>query len=176
MLQIQLTQPSPEPSAATTPTLADLSRNASVISTSSSSSSSSSFVMPIRPRPIRTFSSPRSRSPNAPATPRASRPPHYLSKELGLPDPPEDPRHSPPRAIQSRAQSNTRSRANSLNGKFGADDFNFGDILGEGSYSTVRDAPARFLVSTLRERGLNRSHRSCRPPIVSPKPSMRSSS
>lgn len=140
MLQIQLTQPSTEPSAATTPTLADLSRNASVISTSSSSSSSSSLVMPVRPRPIRTFSSPRSRSPHGPATPRATRPPQYLSKELGIPVADEDPRHSPPRAITSRAQSRTRSRTNSFNGKFGADDFNFGDILGEGSYSTVRNA------------------------------------
>jgi 3-phosphoinositide dependent protein kinase-1 len=141
MLQIQLTQPSPEPSAATTPTLADLSRNASVISTSSSSSSSSSLVMPVRPRPIRTFSSPRSRSPKPPATPRASRPPQYLSKELGISVADEDPRHSPPRAIQSRAQSKTRTRTDSFNGnKFGADDFNFGDILGEGSYSTVRNA------------------------------------
>ena len=138
MLQIQLTQPSPEQSTPTTPTLADLSRNASVISTSSSSSSSSSFVMPVRPRPIRTFSSPRSRSPHPPATPRASRPPQYLSKELGLPDPDEDPRHSPSRGVQSRAQS--RSRTNSVNGRFGADDFSFGDILGEGSYSTVRNA------------------------------------
>lgn len=138
MLQIQLTQPSPDQSTAATPTLADLSRNASVISTSSSSSSSSSLVMPVRPRPIRTFSSPRSLSPHAPATPRATRPPQYLSKELGIPDPDEDPRHSPTRPLQSRAQSKTRSRANSLNGKFGADDFNFGDILGEGSYSTVR--------------------------------------
>ena len=140
MLQIQLTRPSPEPSAATTPTLADLSRNASVISTSSSSSSSSSLVMPVRPRPIRTFSSPRSRSPLPPATPRASRPPQYLSKELGLPGSDEDPRHSPSRGAQSRAQSTTRSRTNSVNGRFGADDFNFGDILGEGSYSTVRKA------------------------------------
>ena len=146
MLQIQLTQPSPEPSAATTPTLADLSRNASVISTSSSSSSSS-FVMPVRPRPIRTFSSPRSRSPHAPATPRASRPPQYLSKELGIPDPDEDPRHSPSRGVQSRAPSRPRSRTNSVNGKFGADDFNFGDILGEGSYSTVCNS---FCAATLR--------------------------
>ena len=33
-----------------------------------------------------------------------------------------------------------RSRTDSVNGRFGADDFNFGDILGEGSYSTVRNA------------------------------------
>jgi len=139
MLQFQFTQPSPEQSAPATPTLADLSRNASVISTNSSSSSSSSLVMPVRPRPIRTFSSPRSRSPNAPVTPRASRPPQYLSKELGLPDPDEDPRHSPSRGPQSRAPSRPRSRTNSVNGRFGADDFNFGDIVGEGSYSTVRN-------------------------------------
>ena len=141
MLQFQLTQPSPEQSAATTPTLADLSRNASVISTSSSSSSSSSLVMPVRPRPIRTFSSPRSRSPLPPSTPRASRPPQYLSKELGMPDSEEGPRLSPSRSTQQRPQSTTRSRTNSVNGRFGADDFNFGDILGEGSYSTVRNAP-----------------------------------
>ena len=161
MLQIQLTQPSPEQSTATTPTLADLSRNASVISTSSSSSSSS-LVMPVRPRPIRTFSSPRSRSPHPPSTPRASRPPQYLSKELGIPDPDEDPRHSPSRGVGSRAQSRTRSRTNSVNGRFGADDFNFGDILGEGSYSTVRNMPRHNRVALL-----TAPCRSCRPPIGS---------
>ncbi|KAF9648600.1 kinase-like protein [Thelephora ganbajun] len=158
MIQIQLTQPSPEQSAATTPTLADLSRNASVISTSSSSSSSSSLVMPVRPRPIRTFSSPRSRSPHTPATPRATRPPQYLSKELGLPDSDEDPRHSPSRGAQSRAHSRTRSRTNSVNGRFGADDFNFGDILGEGSYSTVMQATHRVTKHKYAIKVLDKGH------------------
>lgn len=170
MLQIQLTQPSPDQSTATTPTLADLSRNASVISTSSSSSSSS-LVMPVRPRPIRTFSSPRSRSPHPPSTPRASRPPQYLSKELGIPDPDDDPRHSPSRAVGSRAQSRTRSRTNSVNGRFGADDFNFGDILGEGSYSTVRNRPRHN-----RAPPLTRPRRLCRRPIGSQNKNMRSKS
>ena len=114
------------------PSLADLSRNASVLS-SSSSSSTTSLVLPIRPRPTRAFSSPRSRSPVGPPTPKASRPPAYITRELGIADQPPD---SP--ASRSRANSKSKSRSSSANGRLSADDFEFGDILGEGSYSTVR--------------------------------------
>ena len=114
------------------PSLADLSRNASVISSSSSSSSTTDLV-PIRPRPVRTFSSPRSRSPGGPPTPKASRPPAYITRELGIAD-------QSPESIwgRSRANSKSKSRSSSANGRLSADDFEFGDILGEGSYSTVR--------------------------------------
>ncbi|KAI0301076.1 hypothetical protein B0F90DRAFT_1721495, partial [Multifurca ochricompacta] len=102
------------------PSLADLSRNASVISSSSSSSSTVSLVLPARPRPVRTFSSPRSRSPGGPPTPKASRPPAYITRELGIADQhPESPSGRSP------------------NGRLSAEDFEFGDVLGEGSYSTV---------------------------------------
>ncbi|KAH9967666.1 kinase-like domain-containing protein [Lactifluus volemus] len=113
------------------PSLADLSRNASVISSSSSSSSTTDLV-PIRPRPVRTFSSPRSRSPGGPPTPKASRPPAYITRELGIAD-------QSPESIwgRSRANSKSKSRSSSANGRLSADDFEFGDILGEGSYSTV---------------------------------------
>ena len=118
------------------PSLADISRNASVISSSSSSSSTTSLVLPIRPRPVRTFSSPRSRSPGGPPTPKASRPPAYITRELGIADQPYDMLSG-----RSRANSKSKSRSSSANGRLSADDFEFGDILGEGSYSTVRLMP-----------------------------------
>ncbi|KAI0062841.1 kinase-like protein [Artomyces pyxidatus] len=132
---IKLDTSTPASEAAHKPSLADLSRNASVISSSSSSSSTSSLVKTPRPRPIRTFSSPRSRSPGGPTTPRASRPPAYITKELGLAEepPPDDAR----RRQSSRAPSKSKSRNSSVNGRLGAEDFEFGEILGEGSYSTV---------------------------------------
>lgn len=141
MLKIQFTQPSPEQSAQPTPTLADLSRNASVISSGSSSSSASSLVLktPPRPRPVRTFSSPRSRSPHSPATPRP-RPLPYLAKELVPEDPSDslyDLKPTTSSRVQSRAQSKAGSRNSSVNGRFTADDFQLGDTLGEGSYSSV---------------------------------------
>jgi hypothetical protein len=118
------------------PSLADLSRNASVISSSSSSSSTTSLVLPVRPRPVRAFSSPRSRSPGGPPTPKASRPPAYITRELGIADQPYDMLSG-----RSRANSKSKSRSSSANGRLSADDFEFGDILGEGSYSTVRLMP-----------------------------------
>ncbi len=118
------------------PSLADLSRNASVISSSSSSSSTTSLVLPIRPRAIRTFSSPRSRSPSGPPTPKAYRPPAYITRELGIADQPYDVLSG-----RSRANSKSKSRSSSANGRLSADDFEFGDVLGEGSYSTVRLMP-----------------------------------
>ncbi|KAH9938913.1 kinase-like protein [Amylocystis lapponica] len=146
MLKIQVSSPSAESSLQTTPTLADLSRNASVISSSSSSSSTSDLTLqtPSRPRPLRTFSSPRtnvrSRSPQSPTTPRTSKPPAYLARELGFAKD-EDDRHTELKPPASRAQS--KSRNSSVNGRISADDFEFGRILGEGSYSTVMLAKHR---------------------------------
>lgn len=144
MLKVQVTSPSPQDGQ---PTLADLSRNASVISSSSSSSSTSDLTIqtPVRPRPIRNFTSPqhktvRSRSPQSPQTPRASRPPQYLTRELGIADSSEDrPTELRPPAPH-RGQS--RSRQSSVNGRISAEDFEFGRVLGEGAYSTVSVAPA----------------------------------
>ncbi|KAI0356286.1 kinase-like protein [Trametes cingulata] len=137
MLKLQVSSPSPDTTHPATPTLAELSRNASVISSSSSSSSTPDLRIqtPVRPRPLRNFSAPRtnlrSRSPQSPTTPRGSRPPAYLTRELGIPD--EDQTALKPPA--SRAQS--KSRNSSVNGRLTADDFEFLDELGEGSYSTV---------------------------------------
>ncbi|KAJ7928608.1 kinase-like protein [Mycena leptocephala] len=105
--------------------LADLSRNASVISNSSTDSEQE--LTPPRPRPIRTFSAPRSRSPQSPATTRgASRPPpSYLSRELGYEE-----------SSPSPAVSNGKP-ASKPSGKPSLQDFQFGRTLGEGSYSTV---------------------------------------
>lgn len=131
MLQIEVTTPSPEPSRPIT--LADLSRNASVISSSSSSSASDSvFVNTPRPRPIRQFSSPRSRSPHSPTVRSSSKPPAYLTKELGVAG--HDRLDNQP-DISAQAQS--RSRNSSAGRRISANDFEFGEILGEGSYSTV---------------------------------------
>jgi 3-phosphoinositide dependent protein kinase-1 len=134
---ITLESPASSPQLPTLkPSLADLSRNASAISSSSSSSSTTSLVLPYRPRPIRTFSSPRSRSPGGPPTPKASRPPAYITRELGIADQSLDMLSG-----RSRANSKSKSRSSSANGRLSADDFEFGDVLGEGSYSTVRLMP-----------------------------------
>lgn len=138
MLHIQVTASTPSPQPEQRPTLADLSRNASVIS-SSSSSSTSSLVNTPRPRPIRTFSSPRSQSRDAPSTPRSTRPPAYLSRELGIAngngvESYDDMR----RRAQSRSKSRTKSRNSSVGLRVSSDDFKFEETLGEGSYSTVR--------------------------------------
>ncbi|KAI0036871.1 kinase-like domain-containing protein [Vararia minispora EC-137] len=134
MIQVETATPSPEPQRI--PSLADLSRNASVISTGSSSSSTHGDALlltpPRRPRPIRTFSSPRSQSPGGPTTPRSSRPPAYITRELGYA---EEPQLLQPASSQ-RASSKSKSRSASVN-RPSRDDFDFGEILGEGSYSTV---------------------------------------
>ncbi|EJD03171.1 kinase-like protein [Fomitiporia mediterranea MF3/22] len=137
MLHIEVTDPSPEPPPA--PTLSDLSRNASVISSSSSSSSTSSLVLNTpRPRPVRTFSSPRSLSRDAPPTPRSTRPPAYLAKELGLIDDNDSYADLKKRAqSRSKSRARTKSRNSSAGFKLDVNDFEFGEILGEGSYSTV---------------------------------------
>ncbi|KAI0745389.1 kinase-like protein [Earliella scabrosa] len=137
MLKLQVSTPSPDTTHPATPTLAELSRNASVISSSSSNSSSPDLTLqtPSRPRPLRNFSAPRtnlrSRSPQSPTTPRGSRPPAYLTRELGYPED-DSPVLRPP---ASRTQS--KSRNNSVNGRMTVDDFEFREELGQGSYSTV---------------------------------------
>ncbi|KAJ6495552.1 kinase-like protein [Mycena vitilis] len=107
--------------------LSDLSRNASVISNSSTDSEQE--LTPPRPRPIRTFSAPRSRSPQSPTTRGPSRPPpSYLSRELGYEE------SSPSPTVPN---GNGNRRAPSLQ------DFQFGRTLGEGSYSTVKLGTSR---------------------------------
>ncbi|KAI3615217.1 3-phosphoinositide-dependent protein kinase 1 [Moniliophthora roreri] len=129
MLKVDVTNSSPNASHST---LVALSRNASVISTSSSEISNEAnptLLNTPRPRPIRTFSSPRTRSPASPS-PRSSRPPAYLPKELAIAN------DSP----HSRAASKTRSKSRGRNIMVSIDDFEFGETLGEGSYSTVMSA------------------------------------
>ncbi|KAF5389497.1 hypothetical protein D9757_004353 [Collybiopsis confluens] len=108
--------------------LAALSRNASVIS--SSSSSDSIEATPPRPRPLRAFSSPRSPSLASPIS-RSPRPPSYLPKELAVADD----------LPKSRAASKVRSKSRA--GELSIDDFDVGEALGEGSYSTVLEATLR---------------------------------
>lgn len=132
------------------PTLADLSRNTSVISSSSDSETSTTTILTPRPRPTRTFSSPRSRSPHSPNSHSVRPPPAYLTRELGVSDGTENrdlapesvlvPRHGHPR---SKSRKPSRSQNPSANTRLSAQDFVFGDTLGEGSYSTVRTAGVR---------------------------------
>ncbi|KAG7090848.1 hypothetical protein E1B28_009930 [Marasmius oreades] len=121
MLKVDVTNPSPNESYNS---LAALSRNASVISTSSSDSgddSNQGLLSTPPPRPDRTFTSPQSRSP--------SRPPAYIPKELPIAN------DSP----KSRAASKTRSKSRGGN-TLTLGDFNVGETIGEGSYSTVVSA------------------------------------
>lgn len=147
--------------------LASLSRNTSVISSSSSSSSTSSLVAPVRPRPPRSFSqspSPpggrRARSPNSPTTPRQPRPPTYLTHQLGLGGagetssstgtilPPIPQSYDPNRTVTLKANTVTMQRppiprtrtSSAVKRQYSPDDFEFGEPLGEGSYSTVSTA------------------------------------
>ncbi|KAG1764770.1 kinase-like protein [Suillus placidus] len=125
------------------PTLVDLSRNASVISSSSETDIPFDLPTSPRPRPARTFSSPRSQSPQS-RTATPSRPPNYLTRELGVsshpqPDPAQAQQQTKERS-KSRKRSREASRARSANGRLGAQEFSFGDTLGEGSYSTVMRA------------------------------------
>lgn len=145
---------SPSPDSHVSPTLADLSRNASVISTSSSDSVPSLRLQ--RPRPIRTFTSPRSKSPRSHAHNAA---PAYLAKELGLSSNPAPP-PSENKVATARAIPNTRikSRNPSANTSVDARDFEFGETLGEGSFSTVSAYHAPF--DTRPDR---RSKRLCKP-------------
>ncbi|EIW82604.1 kinase-like protein [Coniophora puteana RWD-64-598 SS2] len=101
MVEVAVTTPSPAPATGPSyppPSLADLSRNASVISSSSDSESAQSVLLRTpRPRPIRTFSGPHSRSPDASIarSPQRSRPPAHLAREFGLADEPSSPRTGP---------------------------------------------------------------------------------
>ncbi|KAF7375983.1 Protein kinase domain-containing protein [Mycena sanguinolenta] len=123
-----------EPTVPAKPSLADLSRNASVIS--NSSTDSEELLTPPRPRPVRTFSAPRSRSPQSPTSRGASRPPpSYLSRELGYED------SSPsPSGQNGKPAARPVSKPPS---KPSLQDFQFGRTLGEGSYSTVKLATSR---------------------------------
>ncbi|KAJ7119473.1 kinase-like domain-containing protein [Mycena epipterygia] len=106
-----------EPAASTQQKLPDLSRNAPVICNRQE-------LTPPRPRRIRTFSVPRSRSPES--TTRASRPrPTHLSRELGYTEP------SPAPSSLSNGRPSLR-------------DFQLGATLGEGSYSTVKLGTSRI--------------------------------
>ncbi|KAJ7078895.1 kinase-like protein [Mycena belliarum] len=146
MLQTEHTTPAKQ-------SLADLSRNASVISTSSTDSEQE--LTPLaRPRPIRTFSAPRSRSPQSPTTSRgASRPPpSYLSRELGYTEP------APPPSIPN-GRPNSRPP-----GKPSIRDFQFGATLGEGSYSTVKLGTSRvdgkqYAIKIITKSHLIRAHK-----------------
>ncbi|KAJ7039236.1 kinase-like protein [Mycena alexandri] len=134
--------------------LADLSRNASVISTGSTDSEQE--LTPPRPRPIRTFSAPRSRSPTSPVTRGASRPPpSYLSRELGY----DEPSPPPPAPFASNGKPTTKPT-----GKPTLQDFQFGRTLGEGAYSTVKLGTSRtdgkqYAVKVITKSHLIRAHK-----------------
>ncbi|TFK44560.1 kinase-like domain-containing protein [Crucibulum laeve] len=128
MITIESATPSPD--STFPPTLAALSRNASAISTSSSDSTPSAPFLTPRPRPIRTFSGPRSRSPHS-LSPRGARPPHYLARELGYFETEDQARDA---EVRAKARSQSRSR----NAAVTVEDFRFGKTLGVGSYSTVK--------------------------------------
>ena len=140
------------------PTLADLSRNASVISSSSDTDreiTPSELLKTPRPRPVRTFSSPRSRSPQS----STSTPPNYLTRDLGVTThaPPDPPQTQQQERSKSRKRSREASRARSANSRLGAHEFSFGDTLGEGSYSTV----CTSLITLSTPRSTHANPRSC---------------
>ncbi len=142
--------------------MAALSRNASVISSDSSSSSSSSILPPIRPaRPPRTFSNhsqstARARSPpsngypRSPTTPTrlpAALLPRALSPDANVLSGPSTPVGSRPpsrgpggrpQPIRSRSDSGSAVHQKGIT----ETDFEFGDILGSGSYSSVSFCPS----------------------------------
>lgn len=146
-------RPSPEPSFP--PSLADLSRNASVISSSSSSDSTSSLILntPPRPRPNRQFSSPRTNNITQTIPKSNSKPPAYLTGGLG--DDRANGTSSEAKRIAARARSQSRNR--SVNGRISAEDFEFGEELGEGSYSTVRLHTSYYFLPRILTAHANRS-------------------
>lgn len=99
-----------------TAALIALSRNASVISSSSSNSSSSSLLLNPHAGRIRTFSSPRALRLRKPTLTRTSS-------------------NGPIRNETQSPKRVTGSVTPAL--RIGRDDFEFGEVLGEGSYSTV---------------------------------------
>ncbi|KAG5638413.1 hypothetical protein H0H81_000190 [Sphagnurus paluster] len=126
------------------PSLAELSRNASVISSSSSSSSTSSLLLDARPvRPTRTFAAPRSASDLAHSQVHLL--PAYIQRDLGISTPPSSPLRDPSPAPP-------RPRFNSPH------DFEFGDILGHGSYSTVIQATGKFSRRVYAIKVLDKAH------------------
>ncbi|KAH8828527.1 kinase-like protein [Flagelloscypha sp. PMI_526] len=108
--------------SAVSPTLADLSRAASTVSTSSSDEASV-FIQPPR-RPLRSFNAP---SPSPARSPARVAP--HITRDLAVADP--EPDNTP---TSSPVKTNNRSRSRNLAPT--ADDFEFGDTLGEGSFST----------------------------------------
>ncbi|KAF7315338.1 Protein kinase domain-containing protein [Mycena indigotica] len=135
----------PPPSLVTEkPSIADLSRSSSVISSSTDESEPEQLIPP-RPRPVRTFSAPRSRSPGSPTVRATSKPPpSYLSRELGYSDGASQPSRPP--------------------GKPSLHDFQFGITLGEGSYSTVKLAKSKidgkqYAVKVITKSHLIRAHK-----------------
>ncbi|KAJ7603604.1 kinase-like domain-containing protein, partial [Mycena polygramma] len=91
-----------------------------------SGSSTESVIPTPKPRPIRAFCAPRSRADFPTTHGPSGQPPSYLSRELGH----EEPSLSPtvPNANPISKPSNKPS----------VRDFQFGETLGEGSYSTVK--------------------------------------
>ncbi|KAJ7485261.1 kinase-like domain-containing protein [Mycena latifolia] len=125
-------------------TLVDLSKNVSVMSNNSTDSEEE--LTPPRPRPMRTFSAPR--SPQSPTTRGASGPPPSdLSHELVYTEP------SPPPPPASNGKPNSKSL-----GKPSLQDFQFGVILGEGSYSTVKLGTSRIDGKQYAIKVISRSH------------------
>ncbi|KAH7909106.1 kinase-like protein [Hygrophoropsis aurantiaca] len=139
MVDIEASKVSPVPHFP--PTLADLSRNASVISSSSDSESAPphTLLKSPRPRPMRTFSSPRSTSPQSP-TSTPARPPAYLTRELAANDENSTPTLTAAAQARSKSRNRSKSQNRSANSRLSAADFAFGETLGEGSYSTVMRA------------------------------------
>ncbi|KAL1756385.1 kinase-like domain-containing protein [Schizophyllum commune] len=127
-----------------------LSRNASVISTSSSEEDGD--VPPIPTTPVvrtpraRPVSIPRSQSRHCSRSPRASRPPSYMARDLVVPaeeseeDDDNELQNSPtpgPSRLRMLSPANKKgSRSRSRPPPLGRD-FEMGDVLGEGAYSTV---------------------------------------
>ncbi|KAG6855968.1 hypothetical protein H0H87_008909 [Tephrocybe sp. NHM501043] len=110
--------------------LAEISRNTSVISSSSSSSSSSDLHSVPPQRPQRVFAAPRSASDSLPTVRQL---PSYIQRELGV--------HPAPHVPHTRPQ-----------------DFEFGDILGHGSYSTVIQATGRKSTRVYAIKVLDKAH------------------
>ncbi|KAG6852765.1 hypothetical protein C0991_009262 [Blastosporella zonata] len=122
--------------------LAEISRNTSVISSSSSSSSTSDLndPRPLPQRPQRVFAAPRSNSDTVHSVRQL---PSYIQRELGV--------HQSTTPILPQVENN-RPRFNS------PQDFEFGEILGHGSYSTVIQAQGRKSGRTYAIKVLDKAH------------------
>ncbi|RDB28735.1 Serine/threonine-protein kinase ksg1 [Hypsizygus marmoreus] len=117
------------------PTLAEISRNTSAISSSSSEASSTlslSLTDPATPqksRPNRAFAGPR-RSTGGSSASQARQLPSYIQKELGI-------EHEPARQTTTASSNGQSTSSKSSRAHNSPHDFDFGEILGHGSYSTV---------------------------------------